>query len=178
MTTPTLSDLLRSLPRTFLLCCREVTLSRRDATTLDVSIDDVVHDADALAGRVEGILISPTDAKVLAYADKSELKAFLRFFLRAPIGPEMILESDAVTGSRQQLRHMHMNFAFQAWRFLKGKKDKNGRLKRGMLCIAFSEVYNDEYCSNVTRSPDGICHVHQHHDARTFFNHFPKKAGS
>ncbi|MEX2138498.1 MAG: hypothetical protein WD894_04510 [Pirellulales bacterium] len=106
-------------------------------------------------------------------ATRDEVRQFLRFYVKTQIGPAVLTFGRHDDVNRRRLGMV--NRCLTAWRMITGPRDKNGRFKFGVRCIAWTEcdVPRGHLCWNITKDPSALCHVHNKPSARTLWNFDP-----
>lgn len=172
---PTRQQFIDLLPFEVPVCCRLVGMKLRNDGKLSIKIRPKIYDLSALVDHGMGISSGASLKTIRSFATDNEIKRFLAFYLKRPIGFEMLIGSHRRLGNQQGLRHLFLNFSFQAWRELSSPRGKNGRMKSSVVCIAFTKNvgYDDELCRNKTKDASGLCRYHNKPDARTLWNFFP-----
>lgn len=150
-----------SLPSEFPVCGYTVRISRSDkGLAVNVSQEgDGDRMADILGDSVE--------------ATRDEVRAFLRFYLKTQIGPTILTFSQH--GEINCHRLHVINMSLEAWRKISGPRDKSGRLKNSVRCIAWTEGEGPggHVCGKFTKDPTGLCHLHNKPNARTLWTFDP-----
>jgi hypothetical protein len=162
-----------SLPVAVTILGRRVRIELRDDGTVQVVASATVNEDEIT--RLCNLETSESRASATA---GSRIKDFIRYFLRTPIGPRLLNSKLAYRGvasndSENWMRDYRVSAAFIAWRGLSGARDKKGRLRESMQCIALSlRGGNDEQCRHLTKDPSGLCSHHQRPGTHTLFNFY------
>lgn len=155
------AEFLQALPIKFPLYGCWVTLQRSgNRVGVDVAeetTDDPLPELCQLGAEIEPWLIE-------------KIKLFLTFFLKTPVGPEMFLKEQRL--SELEGWGSDLNQMIWAWESLQQPLDDDGQLQTGISCIG--RDVDGFQCSNVTKDPSGLCHVHNKPDAKTLLNSLPK----
>jgi hypothetical protein len=150
-----------TLPSEFPVCGYTVCISKSES---GIAVN-VSHERDG--DRMADILGETVDAT------RDEVRAFLRFYLKTPIGPTILTFSQH---GEINCRRLHVvNSTLEAWRTIHGPRDKHGRLKNSVRCIAWteSEGPRGQICGKYTKDPTGLCHFHNTPSAGTLWTFDP-----
>lgn len=158
---PSLESFYATLPSEFPVCGYTVRLACTDGG-ISIKVSQVRN-----GDMQPDIWTEPVDAT------RDEVRQFLRFYVKTQIGPAVLTFGRHDDVNRRRLGMV--NRCLTAWRMITGPRDKNGRFKFGVRCIAWTEcdVPRGHLCWNITKDPSALCHVHNKPSARTLWNFDP-----